>query len=48
MTDAARDERPVLTLLGDPNAVVCQGDACTVPAPDERAIVKQRLDADLI
>ncbi|WP_207457551.1 hypothetical protein [Desertivibrio insolitus] len=48
MTDAARDERPALTLLGDPDAVVCEGDVCAVPALDERAIVKQRLDAGLI
>lgn len=48
MTDAARDERPALTLLGDPNAVACEGDVCIVPELDERVIVKRRLDADLV
>ena len=45
MTDAATSP---LTIVGDPNAAVCEGDVCEIPAHPEHAIVNRRLDSDEI
>ena len=45
MTDAATSP---LTIVGDPNAAVCDGDFCEIPAHPEHAIVNRRLDEDAV
>jgi hypothetical protein len=37
-----------LTIVGDPSAVVCEGDFCEIPEHHEQAIVNRRLDDDRI
>jgi hypothetical protein len=37
-----------LTLVGDANAAVCEGDFCEIPDHHEQAIVNGRLDRDEI
>ncbi len=32
-----------LTIVGDPNAVVCEGDSCAIP---EQTLVNRALDSD--
>jgi hypothetical protein len=45
MTDAATTP---LTIVGDPNAAVCEGDFCEIPQHHEAAIINRRVDADEI
>jgi hypothetical protein len=45
MTDAATTP---LTIVGDPNAAVCEGDFCEIPQNHEAAIINRRVDADEI
>ena len=45
MTDAVT--KP-LTILGDQNAAVCDGDFCEIPDHYEQTIVNRRLDDDRI
>ena len=35
-------------MLGDPNAVVCEGDFCELPDHREYGIVSRRLDDDKV
>jgi hypothetical protein len=37
-----------LTLLGDSDAAVCEGDFCEIPDHHEQAIVNRRLDSDSV
>jgi len=37
-----------LTLVGDPNAGVCEGDVCLLPAHLEAHVVHHRLDEDRV
>jgi hypothetical protein len=37
-----------LTIVGDPNAAVCDGDFCEIPDHHEQAIVNRRLDEDAV
>jgi hypothetical protein len=45
MTDATTSP---LTILGDQNAAVCEGDFCEIPVHNEAAIINRRLDQDQI
>ena len=45
MTDAAISP---LTIVGDANAAVCEGEFCEIPAHNEHAIVNRRLDEDAV
>jgi len=48
--DAPTMPVPVIKLeqLGDPNAVVCEGDFCAIPEHHQQAVVNRRLDEDLV
>lgn len=37
-----------LTIVGDANAAVCDGDFCEIPEHHEQAIVNRRLDEDAV
>jgi len=37
-----------LQIVGDPQAAVCVGDVCEIPAHPEQAIVNRQLDADRV
>jgi len=37
-----------LLLVGTPDAAACEGDFCAVPEQRDRALVNERLDADLV
>ena len=41
-------ERPKLHLLGDADAVACEGEFCELPVHREHSVMNRRLDADLI
>jgi hypothetical protein len=42
-------EKPApLTILGAPDAAVCDGDVCIIPEHPEHAIVARRLDDDRV
>ena len=41
MTDATTGP---LTLVGDPNAAVCDGEFCEIPEHHEQAVVNRRID----
>jgi hypothetical protein len=45
MTDAVTSP---LTIIGDPDAAVCDGDFCEIPAHHEQAIMNRRLDEDAV
>jgi hypothetical protein len=45
MTDATTGP---LTMVGDPNAAVCDGEFCEIPEHHEQAIINRRLDEDTI
>ncbi len=37
-----------LTMAGDPEAAVCEGEFCEIPAHPEQGIVNRRLDDDAV
>jgi hypothetical protein len=45
MTDVAPTP---FTLVGDPNAAVCEGDFCVIPEHPEQAVVNRRLDENAV
>lgn len=42
------DERPPLTIVGAPDAMVCEGDVCFVPAQQVQHDVNRLLDDDAV
>jgi len=48
---ATPSELPIaapLRLIGDPDAAICDGDFCEIPAHHEQAVMNRRVDDDRV